>query len=337
MTTVLTIDPDHPDHNAIEQAAAILWRGGLVAFPTETVYGLGANALNPDAVAGIFRAKGRPQSNPVIVHAADTEAARALVTEWPETAQRLADAFWPGPLTMVLPKAPSIPDSVTAGGPTVAIRVPANRIAHDLLVAAGVPIAAPSANRSESVSPTRAQHVLRGLEGRIDLILDGGPTAGGLESTVVALLPTVRILRPGLITLTQIAEFCPEVSYGQATGSILASPGMMPRHYAPRAVLEVSPDHGEDLVVRHIDADLKVGWITTGAMPEIESDPAVITVTLPADAAGYAAEIYAAIHSLDDAGVDRIVVSRVPEGDDWAAVRDRLARAAAPKTEPPHG
>ncbi|HZY90824.1 MAG TPA: L-threonylcarbamoyladenylate synthase, partial [Gemmataceae bacterium] len=176
-TEVLAIDPNAPDPAVIARAAAALRAGGLVAFPTETVYGLGANALDAAAVDRIFAAKGRPAHNPLIVHVADEAAARAVAGEWPATASRLAARFWPGPLTLVVPKAAAVPAVVTAGGPTVAVRVSAHPVALALLRAAGVPVAAPSANRSAQLSPTRAEHILRGLAGRIDLVLDGGPTA----------------------------------------------------------------------------------------------------------------------------------------------------------------
>src|SRR5579864_4916197 len=185
--TVLTVDPQAPDAAAIAEAAALLRAGGLVAFPTETVYGLAANALSADAVSRIFAAKGRPAGNPVIVHVADAAGARALVDDWPAAAERLAERFWPGPLTLVLPRSRQVPDLVTAGGSTVGVRVPAHPVALALLHACGLPLAAPSANRSTRLSPTRAAHVLGDLGDRIDLLLDGGATPGGLESTVLDL------------------------------------------------------------------------------------------------------------------------------------------------------
>src|SRR5262249_34135404 len=182
-TILCAVDPHSPNAEAITGAARLLRAGGLVAFPTETVYGLGANALDASAVARIFAAKGRPANNPLIVHVAEADEARQVAADWPEAAARLAERFWPGPLTLVLPKRAIVPDAVTANGPTLAVRVPAHPVAQALLRAAGVPVAAPSANRSTELSPTRAEHVLRGLDGRIDVLLDGGPTAGGIEST----------------------------------------------------------------------------------------------------------------------------------------------------------
>ncbi|MFW6201455.1 MAG: L-threonylcarbamoyladenylate synthase, partial [Gemmatimonadota bacterium] len=198
---VLTVDPESPDPAAIDRAARALREGRLIAFPTETVYGLGADALDADAVRRIFEAKERPPRNPLIVHVADAAAARGLVERWPPAAGRLADAFWPGPLTLVLPKRPEVPDEVTAGLPTVAVRVPSHPVARALLLAAGVPVAAPSANPFTGVSPTTARHVQSGLADRIDLVLDAGPTPVGIESTVVDLSgPKPRLLRPGMIS-----------------------------------------------------------------------------------------------------------------------------------------
>src|SRR4051812_20749755 len=183
---VIQVDADAPGA-AVREAAAVLRDGGLVAFPTETVYGLGARALDPASVARIYEAKGRPSYNPLIVHVATVDAARALSSAWPEAADRLAERFWPGPLTLVVPRAPVIPDAVSAGLDTVGVRIPGHPVAHALLEAAGIPVAAPSANRSMGVSPTTAEHVRRSLGGRVDLILDGGPCPVGIESTVLSL------------------------------------------------------------------------------------------------------------------------------------------------------
>src|SRR5919202_2722131 len=196
----LPVDPEHPEPEPIARAAAVLKQGGLVAFPTETVYGLGANALDAAAVARIFAAKGRPAYNPLITHVADVAGARRLARHWPESAERLAAAFWPGPLTVVVPKRPEVPDAVTAGLDSVAVRVPAHPVALALLREAALPVAAPSANRSTQLSPTTARHVEQALGDRVDLILDGGPTRVGIESTVVDLTGDVPVLlRPGLL------------------------------------------------------------------------------------------------------------------------------------------
>ncbi|HMF19354.1 MAG TPA: L-threonylcarbamoyladenylate synthase, partial [Gemmataceae bacterium] len=234
-TQVLLVDSDHPDSDAIARAAEILRNGGLVAFPTETVYGLGANALDPAAVARIFQAKGRPPQNPLIVHVAKLETTANLAADWPEKATELAERFWPGPLTLVVRKRACVPDAVTAGGDTVALRVPSHPVALALLKAANIPIAAPSANRSTLLSPTRAEHVLHGLEGRIDLLLDAGPTPGGLESTVLDVTTNPpRLLRPGLISPAELGAVIGPIIQKESPnpGDTLRSPGMLGRHYA---------------------------------------------------------------------------------------------------------
>jgi L-threonylcarbamoyladenylate synthase len=329
-TEVLTVAGDHPDPHAIERAAAVLRAGRLVAFPTETVYGLGADAGDPGAVAAIFRAKKRPATNPLIVHVADAGAAMQLVADWPESAARLAGQFWPGPLTLVLPRGPRIPDVVTAGGPTVAVRVPAHPVALALLRAAGVPVAAPSANPSGYVSPTRAEHVLAGLAGVVDLVLDAGPVPGGLESTVLDVTSNpARLLRPGLVSPEQIEVVIGPITISRKdpapSGTPRRSPGMETRHYAPRTPLELVEADGRDRVEELRRAGQRVGWLTFGT----EQLDDVITVTMPRDAAAYAANLYAALHALDGAGVDRIIVAQPPDAPEWLAVRDRLRRAAA--------
>ncbi len=317
----------------IARAAEVLRRSGLVAFPTETVYGLGAAALDPVAVARIFEAKGRPATNPLIVHVTDADEARALAIAWPENAARLAAHFWPGPLTLVLPRSARVPDIVTAGGPTVAVRVPAHPVALALLRAASLPVAAPSANRSTSLSPTRAEHVLRGLGGRIDLILDCGPTPGGLESTVLDVSSEPpRLLRPGLVTPAEIeAVVGPILRPGQprseAPGQPLRSPGMLPRHYAPHAPLECIAEDSGRRVQELLGAGLRVGWVMFEPAQQ-EQKAGLIVKALPRDPVAYATELYAALHFLDEVGVDRIVVTLPPQTEAWLAVRDRLQRAA---------
>lgn len=326
----------NPDEGVIERAAAVIRRGGLVAFPTETVYGLGANALDKDAVLRIFEAKGRPANNPLIVHVADAEAARQLTTEWPEQARMLAERFWPGPLTLVLPRRESIPDIVTAGGPTVAVRVPSHPVAQALIRAAGVPIAAPSANRSMRLSPTRAEHVLAGMNGKIEMLLDGGPTTGGLESTVLSLAThPPRLLRPGLVSPSEIEavigpitlpDDLPEPGHVE---TVLPSPGMLSRHYAPRAVLELASDSGESRVRELLRQGVKTGWITYLADPELVR-VGLHAIRMPDTRTGYAARLYDALHALDNMGVAYIVVASLPEGGEWLAIRDRLRRASTP-------
>lgn len=332
MDTLNTRIRSASDPAAIAEAAELLRRGGLVAFPTETVYGLGAHALDAEAVGRIFAAKGRPASNPLIVHVADTEAARRLASEWPARAERLAARFWPGPLTLVVPKAASVPPVVTADGDTVGVRVPAHPAALDLLRAAGVPVAAPSANRSEEVSPTTAQHVADSLGDRVDLILDGGPTEVGLESTVVDVtVSPPRLLRPGMITAAMLRGVVGKVILRTATpheAGVARSPGQRARHYAPRTPLvlmstgrmleRLRKDDG--LLCRTIEPpDSRVDWRVAGI------------IALPNDPAGYAARLYAALREMDvTPGVNRIVVETPPAEPEWAAIRDRLLRAAAP-------
>jgi L-threonylcarbamoyladenylate synthase len=328
-TSVLVVDPHVPQAEPIAQAAAMLRRSGLVSFPTETVYGLGANALDAVAVARIFAAKARPPHNPLIVHVAGLADVRQVAAAWPREAAELGERFWPGPLTLVLPRKGTVPDIVTAGGPTVAVRVPAHHVARALLQAAGVPIAAPSANRSSGLSPTRAEHVLQDLDGRIDLILDGGPCPGGIESTVLDLtgLPP-RLLRPGLVSLAQLEAVIGPVQYGAmpAPGQALPSPGMLSRHYAPRTLLECIEGDSSARVEQLCDEGQRVGWVRQDREGSV---PAAASLRrLPGDAASYAAELYRVLHELDRAGLDRIVVELPPNTAEWLAVRDRLRRAS---------
>ncbi len=327
---LLPINPAAPAADVLHRAAAVIRAGGLVAFPTETVYGLGAHALDPAAVARLYAAKGRPAYNPLIVHLADAAGARALVAAWPDAAERLARAFWPGPLTLVLPRRDVVPAAITAGLPSVAVRVPAHPVALALLREAGVPIAAPSANRFTELSPTTAAHVAASLGDGVDLILDGGPTTVGIESTVVDLAgPRPRILRPGMISSAQIADVVGAVDdapVAVADGEPRSSPGMVERHYAPRARLVPFDDatRAAALAVagRAAAGGARVGAIAFAPLPV--ADP----VVLPRDAAGYAARLYAALHELDDRGCRLVLVERVPEGPAWAGVHDRLERAA---------
>ncbi len=330
-TEVLTIDPHSPQPDRIARAAEVLRAGGLVAFPTETVYGLGANALSEEAVRRIFEAKGRPANNPLIVHVADLSVAQSITAEWPPAADALARAFWPGPLALILPRRPCIPDVVTGGGSTVAVRVPAHRVALDLLRAANMPIAAPSANRSNHLSPTRAEHVLRGLEGRIDLILDGGPTTGGLESTVVDVsVQPPQLLRPGLLPPGILETYLGPVVRAQRTrrqGELLPAPGMLQRHYAPRTPLECNDDDGWERVRTLTAQGLKVGWMTL-AGKSVEETSGVDVRCMPTRAEDYGSQLFAVLHELDQAHLDRIVVELPPATEEWLAVRDRLLRAA---------
>jgi L-threonylcarbamoyladenylate synthase len=324
-------------HAAIDRAAALIREGRLVAFPTETVYGLGARADDAAAVRAIFAAKGRPPGNPLIVHVASTAEARALAAAWPEAADRLAAAFWPGPLTLIVRRregAGGVAPEAAAGGPTVALRVPEHPVALALLRAAALPIAAPSANRSTAISPTTADHVHKSLGARVDLVLDGGPTGYGIESSIVDVTrdPAV-LLRPGAIPLAALAACAAVVDPGarvEAEAGRAAAPGGYARHYAPRARVLLVPAEavrGEVLAIRA--KGQRAGSLERGT-PEDDRDPnAGPREALPDDPAGYAAGLYAALHRLEDAGCDVIVIASAPEGDAWAAVRDRLRRAAA--------
>jgi L-threonylcarbamoyladenylate synthase len=306
----------------LDEAAGVLRRGGLVAFPTETVYGLGALALEPLAVRGIYAAKGRPSSNPLIVHVLDEDGARALVRTWPIEAQSLAKRFWPGPLTMVLPRNPVVPDECTAGGDTVGVRAPSHPAARALLQRVGAPLAAPSANRAEHVSPTSAPHVLRDLNGRIDAVVDGGRCAFGIESTVVALdRAGARLLRAGAIAQTAIEELIGPLQTGAREG-IAQSPGQHKRHYAPAAVVRLVASEALEETIAHLFG--KVGALVHSREPR-----AAATVRLPGDPAGYARELYSALRELEDKGCVAIVIEDVPSLPEWAAIRDRLSRASA--------
>jgi L-threonylcarbamoyladenylate synthase len=327
-TIVRRIDPVHPEAELLQEAAEMIRAGGLVAFPTETVYGLGANALDPAAVAGIFEAKGRPATNPLIVHVDGEAMLRQVVAKWPATAADFAARFWPGPLTLVLVKSPEVPDIVTGGGPTVAVRMPAHPVALGLIRAGGVPLAAPSANRSSQLSPTRAEHVLSGLGGRVDLILDGGPAANGIESTVESLAgERPELLRPGPITPAELEGVLGRIA--RRTGiderGPLPSPGMLPRHYAPRTPVELFPN-----VARLIERanELAAAGKSAGVVLLTDSGMPAKISRMPANAPEYAARLYGVLHDLDARRLDHILIELPPETNEWLAVRDRLARAA---------
>ncbi len=323
----LPVDPLDPDPLAITEAAVAINAGGLVAFPTETVYGLGALALDPHAVRRIYKAKGRPSFNPVIVHVATPEGAKELVTDWPVGAERLARAFWPGPLTLVLPRASTVPNEVTAGLDSVGIRIPAHPVALALLRAAAVPVAAPSANRYTELSPTTADHVQQSLGGEVDVLLDGGPTTVGIESTVVDLTgahPT--LLRPGMISagaLSAVLGVPVKRAGPEPRGDApRLSPGQVERHYAPRARLSILD--GDSI------ADVRVAGERVGLILRTASvdDPKAVVIRLPDDPQGFAHGLYAALHSLDEAGCTRILVEELPRDPAWDAIRDRLERAS---------
>lgn len=291
---------------SVEAAAALIRAGKLVAFPTETVYGLGANALDAAAVERIFAAKGRPHTSPLIVHVDSVEMARGLASVWPEPAEILARRYWPGPLTLVLPKRAIVPDVVTAGLPTVGLRMPAHPLALELIRAAGVPIAAPSANLFTELSPTAAAHVPETLA---DYVLDGGPARVGIESTVLSLVAEPALLRPGVIPLPEIeALIGPVRTAAMPVEGAHAAPGMHARHYRPRTPLLL-------LGAGAAAPNGRGAWLRIGQ-------------EMPADPAGYAAALYQTLHRLDGEGWDWIAVERPPETPEWAGVLDRLRRAA---------
>lgn len=333
--------PSRRTEEAIDRAAAIIRRGGLVAIPTETVYGLAANALDEDAVRGIFRAKGRPATNPLIVHVSDMRMARSLAAEWPPSADAIASRAWPGPVTVVVPKHHDVPDIVTAGGLTVALRCPAHPLTRRLIERSGCPLAAPSANRSEAISPTRAAHVLESLGSRVDLILDGGACAHGIESTVVDCTASPpRILRPGPLDREAIAALiggavatAPEQATGGAGGAA-RSPGTRARHYAPDTPLEVPPD-APARVAELLRAGSRIGWLTLRpadtSVRSLAASRNLVVVPMPESPAAYATVLYATLHALDHRDLNRIVCDPLPETDAWQAVRDRLTRAAHPR------
>jgi len=334
----LRVDSAAPDRAVIQRAAQLLRNGELVAFPTETVYGLGAHALDERAVRRIFEAKGRPSYNPLIVHVSGIEDAQRVAAAWPAAAQRLAERFWPGPLTLVLPKRPHVPDAVTAGLPSVALRVPAHPVALAVIAAAGVPVAAPSANRSTEVSPTTAQHVEKSLGDRVALILDAGPTSIGIESTVLDLTRDVPVLlRPGLVSAPDLASLVGAVARAPAprADAPRPAPGMLERHYAPRARLLLcdAGDRGDVARAAQLARDEharggRVGALVREGSHALDELAADDVITMSPTPEGYARRLYAALHELDDAGCTLVVAERVPADGAWGAVADRLERAS---------
>ncbi|HEX5399545.1 MAG TPA: L-threonylcarbamoyladenylate synthase [Verrucomicrobiae bacterium] len=345
-------------HNAVRRAAELLRAGEVVALPTETVYGLAANALDENAVARIFQIKGRPANNPIIVHVAGNEMAKRCVKAWPELAERLSRAFWPGPLTLVLARSQKsevrnqkpeisgssglrpptsglwIPDAVTAGGPTVGIRWPSHPFMQAVIRECGFPLAAPSANLSERVSPTNAGHVHRQLAGRIPLIVDGGQSQVGIESTVLDLtVAPPRILRPGMIHEESLAAAGLPVANCQLPieNGALKSPGQLKKHYSPRARLIVAAWQNEAGLLEQIgNWQLKIGNIHVIAHTHIPSPEDFANVSvIPHDAEAFARALYAELHRCDEAGAAAIVVEAPPDLPEWAAIGDRLRRAAA--------
>ncbi len=329
------------DDDTLMPAALALREGGLVVFPTETVYGLGANALDPHAVRRIFTAKGRPAGNPLIVHVPNAEGARALAGHWPETAAALAEQMWPGPVTIVVQRGPSVPDIVTGGGPTVALRCPDHPIARRLIELAGVPVAAPSANVSGSVSPTRVEHLCPRIRAASEYIIDAGPCEYGLESTVIDLTVTPpTLLRPGAMSRASIAAVVGPLSDDRSPsgGSPARSPGTQGKHYAPRAevILVEIPASGEahcrrginDHLLRDRDQRGKIAWVTHDPECEEVLSAAASVIVMPSSPCAYGRRLYAVLQELDAAGMETIAVHLPPDTPEWEAVRDRLRRAA---------
>jgi len=324
-TQVLEATPE-----ALTRAAEVIRAGGLVAFPTETVYGLGADALSAVAVARIFEAKERPRGNPLIVHVADATALDEVAVRVTDRAREVVASFWPGPLTLVLDRAAAVPLITTGGLDTVAVRAPAHPVAQALIRSAGRPLAAPSANRSGRPSPTRAPHVLEDLGGRIELILDGGSTSVGLESTVLDMTtepPT--LLRPGGVTLEQLEAHLGRVRV--ASGDDVAagrSPGLRFRHYAPRArVILIDAGAGEEAVLSWLDGGKSVALMVQRS---VRLDrPGLRVRSMPVDLEAYARELFEALRDLDATGVDAIFVEGIAEVGLGRAIMDRLRRAAS--------
>jgi L-threonylcarbamoyladenylate synthase len=316
------------DASAIARACELLREGHLVAFPTETVYGLGANASDAAAVRRIFAAKGRPAEHPVIVHLASPHDLGSWARHVPDDAHRLARAFWPGPLTLILPRAPRVCDVVTGGQDSVGLRVPSHPVAQALLSEFGGGIAAPSANRFGHVSATTAQHVAQDLGDAVSLILDGGESDVGIESTIVSLCSsTAMVLRPGYIgteALTEALGYVPRAL--TATSEAPRAPGTLAAHYAPHApAWLVAADAMRAECERLMDRDERVGVLARTASAPDEFDG--VWVAAPVDAAGYAHALYANLRALDGANVDVILIERVPDDGEWHAIRDRLSRA----------
>ncbi len=349
MTEILKIDPLHPDPEIIEKAAQIIQSGGLVAFPTETVYGLGANAFNSDAVQRIFLAKGRPANDPLIVHIQNREWLERVVQAKPPHTELLVNRFWPGPLTLIFPRKPDIPLNVTAGGNNVAVRAPAHPVAQALLAASGLPIAAPSANRFGHTSPTKASHVLDDLKDRIDLVLDGGECPIGLESTVLDLTsdPPV-ILRPGGIPREDIEQVIGKVLLAaknklKENQNSMPSPGLLERHYSPHATLiliENTTPEREKAIRKILDViaqaqneeEKSIGILTVDEETHhYESFPQLEIISLGSfkNLQEVGRNLFAGMRTLEQAGVEIILATDFGEHGLGLAIRDRLKRAAS--------
>ncbi|MBA4148980.1 MAG: threonylcarbamoyl-AMP synthase [Verrucomicrobia bacterium] len=318
---------------AVQRTVELLRAGELVAVPTETVYGLAGNAFDAVAVEKIFEMKGRPKQNPIIVHVASFETARSCVADWPEIAGKLATSFWPGPLTMVLPRSKDVPDVVTAGGATVGLRWPSHPFMQAVIRECGFPLAAPSANLANQVSPTNAEHVRRALGNKIALIVDGGQSQVGIESTVLDLTATPpRLLRPGMIHEESLLAVTGELTLGFGDSEeVLKSPGLLKKHYSPKAKLVLLSWRDESDLKRQLDgysvALAKVHLIAHTKIP-LNMELGRVSV-IPHDAEAFARAIYAELHHCDEAGAELIVVEELPRNSEWRGIADRLQRAAA--------
>ena len=336
ITQVLSTQSKAEFDRAVETAAARLREGEVIGIPTETVYGLAGNAFSAEAVRKIFEVKGRPATNPLIVHVADWAMVEQCSCEWDEAAAALARAFWPGPLTLVVKKSPLIPSEVTAGGETVALRWPSHPIMQAVIKATGFPLAAPSANRSNALSPTQAQHVLAQLDGMIPLVVDGGHSAVGIESTVVDLVSRpARVLRPGMIQKEALERAYKALSW-ETTGpaelsqGVNRSPGHMKLHYSPKARLQISSWADENALDRIIEnSKLPKGAISVISYGKIPEGPGFARVSvIPDDAEAYARALFSELHLCDESGCEQIIVEAPPEASEWVGVWDRLRRAA---------
>ena len=325
---------------AVSRAAELLNQGQVVALPTETVYGLAANALDPEAVSRIFEIKGRPAHNPIIVHISSLELAKRCVTEWPAVAEKLGRAFWPGPLTLVLPRAKAIPDIVTAGGPTVGVRWPSHPFIQAVIRECDFPLAAPSANPANRLSPTTSEHVRKYFGDRIPLIIDGGQSHVGIESTVLDLsVAPPRLLRPGMIHEQALLAVTGELLLGFGDSEeILKSPGQLPQHYSPKAKLLICSWSNEEDLRQQILTQKATGVTGQALLAKTHvishtiipsSDRFAHVSVIPHDPEAFARAIYAGLHACDDAGAGLIVVEDLPDTTEWRAIRDRLKRAAA--------
>jgi len=343
---ILHVSYTSPETDIIAQAAQCLRRGDLVAFPTETVYGLGALGLNGSYVRRIFEAKQRPAGHPLILHVDGVRMAKRLASEWPAAAEALAAAFWPGPLTLVVARTSIVPPEVTGGLGTVGVRCPRHPVAHALIQAVNEPIAAPSANAHMHISPTRAEHVVRSLADRVGLVLDGGACSHGIESTVVDVTSyPPRVLRAGAVWLADLREVVADVVFDDAIvvapNESRASPGLASKHYAPRTRVVIGPpgDDFEGSLQQIAASHARVGAIVWSepaqkALRASDAKPRVYTAlesvaVLPGDARAYARSLFSALYDADGAELDVLVIEQVPGDASWWAVRDRLRRAAS--------